>query len=110
LRLGKDHGYDNATEPRGASLSPDPAGQIPAVHAQMDFNHVYVEPGTTMLRDPDTGPQTQGKVVIDRRTGDVWGFPTASSVPYPIVPARKEPPVSKPIYLGKFDFASMRSR
>ena len=61
-----------------------PASSIPVVHAQTDYSHLYIEPGTTILRDPVNGGQVQGKVVIDRRTGDVWGFPTASSAPFPI--------------------------
>ena len=95
---------------RVAILIPWGGGDVPRVHAQADLSDYYIEPGTTVLRDPDTGVQTQGKVVIDRRSGDVWGFPTATSAPYPVVPSRKEPPVSKPIYLGKFDFAAIRSR
>lgn len=86
---------------------------LPTVYAQSPqagCSHVYIEPGTTVLRDPSNGGQVQGKVVIDRRTGDVWGFPTASSAPYPVVLSRKEPPVSKPIYLGRFDFAAMQAR
>jgi hypothetical protein len=47
-------------------------------------------------------------VFIDLRTGDVWGFPTASSAPYPVVMTSNEPPLSKPIYLGKFDLGAMR--
>ena len=79
-----------------------------SVQAQSDYSHLYIEPGTTVLRDPDNGGQAQGKVVIDRRTGDVWGFPTASSAPFPVVLSRKEPPVSRPIYLGRFDFSAMK--
>ena len=73
-------------------LLPTPMGDLPPVHAQSDFAHLYIEPGTTMLRDPDTGGQIQGKVVIDLRTGSVWGFPTATPAPYPVVLSRREPP------------------
>jgi hypothetical protein len=50
----------------------------------------------------------QGKVVIDLRTGEVWGFPTLDRVPYPVDWTKPTPPVSSPMYLGKFDFAKMR--
>ena len=60
------------------------AFNLPSVHAQSDQPDMFIEPGTTIIRDPDTGVQMQGKVVIDRRTGNVWGFPTASSAPYPV--------------------------
>jgi len=85
-----------------------PAVDVPAVQAGSDYWPLYVEPGTTTLRTLDGRGQVQGKVVIDRRTGDVWGFPTGSSVPYPVVTTSSEPPLSKPIYLGRFDFSAMK--
>ncbi|MBC7924114.1 MAG: hypothetical protein H7039_00505 [Bryobacteraceae bacterium] len=84
-----------------------PAVYPPSVQAQTD-RQLFIEPGTTILRTPDGRGQVQGKVVIDLRTGDVWGFPTASSAPYPVVITSSEPPLSRPIYLGKFDFSAMR--
>jgi hypothetical protein len=92
-----------------ATLSLRPLSQPPPVHAQQSDNqHLYFEPGTTILRNPDGSGEQQGKVVIDRRTGDIWGFPTRTSAPYPVVPYNKNPPISRPIYLGKFDFAAMQ--
>jgi hypothetical protein len=64
----------------------------------------YIEPGSTMLRSPDASQQVQGKVVIDMRNGNVWGFPTLSSSPYPVDTTSTQPPTSHPLYLGKFDF------
>jgi hypothetical protein len=64
----------------------------------------YVEPGYTTLRKPDGTAQMYGKVVIDMRNGDIWGFPTTSQSPYPIDPAQTKPPKSHPMYLGKFMF------
>lgn len=78
-----------------------------AVQAQSDQSVLYIEPRVTMLRKPDDGAQIQGKVVIDKRTGDIWGFPTGANSPYPIDVARSNPPVSTPIYLGRFDFSRM---
>ena len=68
----------------------------------------YIEPGTHMLRAPGGSLQVLGKVVVDMKTGDVWGFPTLSADPYPIDITKPEPPTSKPIYLGKYDFASAK--
>ena len=85
-----------------------PAMNTPPIHAASDYPDLYIEPGTTTLRTLDGRGQVQGKVVIDRRTGDVWGFPTGTSAPYPIVTMSSEPPHSKPIYLGRFDFAAMK--
>ena len=67
---------------------------------------VYIEPGTTMLRTPDSSQQVLGKVVVDLRNGKVWGFPTLGSQPYPMDPTKSVPPVSHPIYLGQYDFAA----
>src|SRR3989454_1653877 len=61
----------------------------------------YIEPGTHMLRAPGGSLQVLGKVVVDMKTGDVWGFPTLSADPYPIDITKPEPPTSKPIYLDR---------
>jgi hypothetical protein len=75
------------------------------VHAQADQGYpFYIEPGYTMLRKPDGTAQMYGKVVIDMRTGDIWGFPTLTQSPYPIDSAQSTPPKSSPMYLGKFMF------
>ncbi len=62
----------------------------------------YVEPGYTMLRKPDGSGQMYGKVMIDMRTGDIWGFPTTVEMPYPVDVSKAEPPKSHPMFLGKF--------
>src|SRR5690349_12905686 len=79
--------------------------------AQSDYSYLYIEPRTTTLRNPDGSQQLQGKVVVDLRNGNIWGFPTYSSLPYPTTNVmRAEPPVSSPMYLGKFDFSKMNTR
>jgi hypothetical protein len=64
----------------------------------------FVEPGYTMIRKPDGTAQFYGKMVIDMRSGDIWGFPTLGQSPYPIDSAQTKPPKSSPTYLGKFMF------
>ena len=64
-----------------------------------------VEPGYTMIRKPDGTAQVYGKVVIDMRNGDIWGFPTLAQGPYPVDTAKTTPPKSYPMYLGKFMFS-----
>jgi hypothetical protein len=73
-----------------------------AVQAQSDTNQFYIEPGTFMLRAPDGSKQVMGKVVVDLRNGDVLGFPTLSSDPYPSAGANSSRPVSHPFLLGRF--------
>ena len=93
-----------------AILAVRPLAAPPAVRAQsgQDYAWLYVEPRTTVLRKPDGTAQAYGKVVIDLRTGDIWGFPTLEGVPYPVDRTKHDPPVSEPMYLGKFDFSKMR--
>ena len=87
-----------------------PAVHAPPVFAQTDPRYLYVEPGTTAVRAPDGSSQQQGKVFIDLKTGDIWGFPTLSGAPYPVDPTRQTPPVSKPVYLGRFDLSAIKTR
>jgi len=85
-----------------AALVFRPLAQPAPVQAQSDTNNFYVEPGYTMLRKPDGSGQMYGKMMIDMRTGDIWGFPTLVEGPYPVDVGKTEPPRSHPMYLGKF--------
>lgn len=79
-----------------------------AVMAQSgDAHDVYVEPGTVMLRVPDGSRQALGKVVVDLRNGNVWGFPTLTPDPYPSTGSQTTPQTSHPFLLGKFALADM---
>lgn len=68
---------------------------------------VYIEPGVSMLRAPDGSQQVLGKVVVDLRTGNIWGFPTLTQDPYPAVGANTRQQVSHPFLLGKYAFSDM---
>ena len=80
----------------------------PPVEAQWTANSLYFEPGTTMLIAPDGSQQVLGKVAVDMRTGNVWGFPTLSPNPYPSAGVNSGAPVSHPFLLGRFAFADMK--
>lgn len=80
----------------------------PARAAAADAQSLYIEPGTTMISSPDGDRTVVGKVIVDLNNGNVWGFPTIASVPYPRDTTRTTPPTSHPIYLGKFDLAAIR--
>jgi hypothetical protein len=89
-----------------AALVFRPIVQPTPVRAQVEEGYpFYVEPGYTMIRKPDGTAQMYGKVVIDMRNGDIWGFPTLTQSPYPIDSAQTKPPKSSPMYLGKFMFS-----
>ena len=80
-----------------------------AVQAQSETPALFIEPGTTSIRNPDGSFQGAGKVVVDLRTGDIWGFPTISPLTvYPMDSSATKPPTIKPIYLGRFDFSAMK--
>lgn len=76
--------------------------------AQMQFSALYIEPGVEMLRAPDGKRQQLGKVVIDLRTGNVWGFPTGGHQNYPLANDNSAPPpVSAPFLLGRFELEAL---
>jgi hypothetical protein len=64
----------------------------------------YIEPGSELLRTPNGTTQVYGKVVIDMRTGKVWGFPTLAPQSYPSSNLQNKLPVSRPFELGRFAF------
>ena len=55
----------------------DPA---PALAQSASAHAFYIEPGVQMLRYPDGTGQVYGKVVVDLRSGKVWGFPTGTPI------------------------------
>ncbi len=60
------------------------------------------EPGTTTIRAPGGDTQVAGKVAYDTCNGKIWGFPTLTNAPYPVDNMNPKPPLSHPIYLGRF--------
>jgi hypothetical protein len=64
----------------------------------------YIEPGTQILRAPDGSKQVYGRVVIDMRSGRVWGFPTTTTDTYPTNAMDSKPQTSHPFLLGRFAF------
>lgn len=70
----------------------------------------FVEPGTIMLRAPDGSRQVLGKVVIDLRNGNVWGFPTLGREPYPTAGPSSNASTSHPFLLGKFALSDMENQ
>ena len=82
-----------------------PVAQPPSVLAQSGSPYPFwIEPGTFNLRKPD-GNTTWGKIVVDLRTGDVWGFPIkAQNTPFPVFGQGNSTSVSHPMYLGRMAF------
>ena len=82
-----------------------PVATPPSVLAQTGSPYpFFIEQGTVSLKKPD-GNVTWGKVVVDMRTGDVWGFPMkAQNTPYPVYGQGDNSKVSHPMYLGRMAF------
>jgi hypothetical protein len=79
-----------------------------SVHADTNsLDPMYFEPGVYMLRMPKGG-QVFGKVAVNLRTGDVYGFPTTTSDPYPASPVDNKPQISHAIPLGNFALGEAR--
>ena len=72
--------------------------------AQSTVYPLYIEPGSEMLRTPDGTTQVFGKVMVDMRTGKIWGFPTNAPHSYPSNGLQNKPPTSRPFELGRFAF------
>ena len=68
----------------------------------------YFEPGTQMLRAPDGSRQVYGRMVVDLRTGKVWGFPTFTADTYPVNVTGATPPTSHPFLLARFAMEEMQ--
>jgi hypothetical protein len=77
----------------------------PAHAGSGDGYPLYVEPGVALLRAPDGSQQVLGKVMVDLRNGNIWGFPTFTQDPYPAAGANTKPQVSHPFLLGSFALA-----
>jgi hypothetical protein len=68
---------------------------------------VFIEPGVQMLKTSDGRKQVYGRVVVDLRTGKIWGFPTITADPYPFDALNSKPQTSRPFELGRFAFEDM---
>jgi hypothetical protein len=64
----------------------------------------YIEPGSELIRRPDGASQVYGKVIVDMRTGKIWGFPTLAPQSYPSAGMQNKLPTSRPFELGRFAF------
>lgn len=64
----------------------------------------YIEPGVAMLHRAGVTENLYGRVVVDMRSGKIWGFPTGTIDTYPTNALDPKPVTSHPLYLGKFAF------
>jgi hypothetical protein len=64
----------------------------------------YIEPGVQMLHRAGVTENLYGRVVVDMRSGKIWGFPTGTIDTYPTNALDTKPITSHPLYLGEFAF------
>jgi hypothetical protein len=64
----------------------------------------YIEPGVVMLHRAGVTENLYGRVVVDMRSGKIWGFPTGTIDTYPSNALDSKPITSHPLYLGAFAF------
>lgn len=77
----------------------------PVVEAQADEGYpVYIERGAVWLPSPKGG-SVAGRVVIDLRNGNIWGFPGFTQDTFDVFD--KTLPTSHPILLGKWALTDM---
>ena len=94
-----------------AAIAFRPLFSPPPVSAQTEeAAWLYFEPGVTTIRTPDNRTQVWGKVAIDLRNGNAWGFPTQQNDVYPRDPTQTAPVVSQPLYLGRYNLQPLRNR
>lgn len=85
-----------------------PLTQSKSVVAAVSPSDLYIEPGVYSLRAADGSRVLLGKIAVDLRTGKIWGFPTGTNSPYPVLmTGSSELPVSRPFLLGKFDLEGL---
>ena len=82
-----------ALRPLAAPLTVRAEGRVPYMLLQFDEKLRQIEsPKGSMI----------GRLAIDLRTGNIYGFPT-DALGYPRNPGKSETPVSDPILLGRFN-------
>jgi hypothetical protein len=80
----------------------------PRTLAGTSTSDLYFEPGVYSLRAADGSRVQVGKVVVDMRTGKIWGFPTGADTPYPLSTGlSSDIQTSRPFLLGKFDLDAL---
>ena len=85
------------------------ARPIPATAASHsdDFMYLHFDEKIRKLNAPDGSSSVLGRMVIDLRNGDVWGFPT-DPLGYPRRPVEMKPGYSEPMYLGHFNLSKIK--
>jgi hypothetical protein len=86
-----------------------PYFQPAPAQAESQLAHAfYVEPGVQMLRIYDgngqVSGQVYGKLVVDMRNGNIWGFPTGGLDAYPSNALGGKPVTAHAIALGRYAF------
>jgi hypothetical protein len=80
---------------------------LPRLHKMRRRIRCLSNRGVVMLKSSDGSKQLYGRMVVDLRTGKIWGFPTITTDPYPFDALNSKPQTSHPFELGRFAFEDM---
>ena len=79
-----------------------PLAQPQAAGAEGRIPYTLLQFDQSLSQIQSSKGSTMGRVAIDLRTGNIYGFPT-DALGYPRDPAKSETVVSEPILLGRFN-------
>lgn len=79
---------------------------VATVRAENFESDLRFDPDVHQIDVPGGSASPSGRIAIDIRTGDVYGFPTNGAA-YPRNLQSNALAISKPILLGRFDFGSI---
>ncbi len=79
---------------------------LPPAYAADIQHRLQFDPAIEQFAVPGGAASLLGRVAIDTRTGNVYGFPTDGH-PYPYSLQDNQPAVAKPVLLGRFDVSNL---
>lgn len=87
-----------------------PLASPSAVRAQENspYPFLHFDEKLSRIEAPDGSASLAGRIAIDLRTGNIYGFPT-DVLGYPRTYVKDKPAISNPILLGRFNLQGLSS-
>ncbi|HWQ53531.1 MAG TPA: hypothetical protein VN442_07590 [Bryobacteraceae bacterium] len=89
-----------------AVLAFSPLAAPRQVQAQDSTPSLQFDEKLSRIEAPDGSASLLGRIAIDRKTGNIYGFPT-DAAGYPRTFSKDKPAISRPILLGRFDLGGL---
>ena len=77
--------------------------------ALIPYHVLHFDPSVSQIQVPDGSASIPGRIAIDLRTGNVYGFPT-DVLGYPRAYGKDKPAISNPVPLGRFNLDQIQTR